>query len=60
VSEISPHNDDVRLTEALFRFGAALPARDDFEQDLYRECGTLAMREGRDSPHTGAPHTCAA
>lgn len=29
--------DDVRRTEALFRFGAALPPRDDLDEDLYRE-----------------------
>jgi chromosome condensin MukBEF MukE localization factor len=37
VNETSPHEDHVRITEALFRFGAALPARDDFEQSLYNQ-----------------------
>jgi hypothetical protein len=35
--DASPHEDDIRRTEALFRFGAALPARDGFEHDLYQE-----------------------
>jgi len=29
--------DDIRRTEALFRFGAALPARDEFDENLYHE-----------------------
>ena len=29
--------DDIRRTEALYRFGAALPPRDDLDEDLYRE-----------------------
>ncbi len=56
MSEISPHNDDVRLTEALFRFGAALPARDDFEQDLYREWHARDARRPRFTTYGCAPH----
>lgn len=37
MDDISQHENDIRRTEAVFRYGAALPVRDDFEQDLYRE-----------------------
>jgi hypothetical protein len=33
----SQREADVRRTEALYRFGAALEPRDDFERNLYRE-----------------------
>ena len=37
MTDKNSHADDVRRTEALYLFGAALPARDDFDEDLYRE-----------------------
>lgn len=48
--------DAVRRTEALFLFGAALPPRDEFDENLYREWHQRdARRPGREvygrSPH---------
>ncbi len=56
MSETSPHNDNVRVTEALFRFGAALPARDDFEQDLYRKWHARDARRQGFTTYGCAPH----
>jgi hypothetical protein len=56
VNENGPHKDDVRLTVALYRFGAALPARDDFEQDLYREWHARDARRPGFTTYGSAPH----
>jgi hypothetical protein len=56
VDETDPHQDQVRITEALFRFGAALPARDDFEQDLYREWHARDARRPGFSVYGRSPH----
>lgn len=41
--------DEVRRTEALFLFGAALPPRDEFDENLYREWHERdARRPGRE------------
>ena len=56
MNETSPHKDDLRTTEALFRFGAALPARDDFEQDLYREWHARDARRPGFTTYGCAPH----
>jgi hypothetical protein len=56
VNETSPHEDHVRITEALFRFGAALPARDDFEQDLYTEWHARDDRRPGFTTYGCAPH----
>ncbi len=56
MNEPSPPGDDVRLTEALFRFGAALPARDDFEQDLYREWHARDARRPGFTTYGRSPH----
>jgi hypothetical protein len=37
MNDSSQWETDVRQTEALYRFGAALEPRDDFERNLYRE-----------------------
>jgi hypothetical protein len=37
MTDSSERETDVRRTEALYRFGAALDPRDDFERNLYRE-----------------------
>ncbi len=47
----------IRRTEALFRFGAARPARNDFDQNPYQS-GRSATREGRAAKCTDAPHPC--
>jgi hypothetical protein len=37
MNDASQREDDIHRTEALYRFGAALHPRDDFERNLYRE-----------------------
>ena len=56
MNETDPHQDQVRITEALFRFGAALPARDDFEQSLYREWHARDARRPGFTTYGCAPH----
>ena len=56
MNETSPHKDDLRLTEALFRFGAALPACDDFEQDLYRPWHARDARRPGFTTYGCSPH----
>ncbi len=56
MNDASPHEDDIRRTEALFRFGAALPARDDFDHDLYREWHTRDARRSGFATYGSAPH----
>jgi chromosome condensin MukBEF MukE localization factor len=56
VNETDPRQDHVRITEALFRFGAALPARDDFEQDLYREWHARDARRPGFTVYGRSPH----
>ena len=48
---------DVRRTEALYLFGAALPARDDFDENLYREWRERDARKPPDRATFGcSPH----
>jgi len=47
---------DVRRTEALYRFGAALQPRDDFERNLYREWHARDASRPRGTSYGGAPH----
>jgi hypothetical protein len=56
INDASPHEDDIRRTEALFRFGAALPARDDFEHGLYREWHARDAQRLGSGTYGCAPH----
>ncbi len=56
MNDASPHEDDIRRTEALFRFGAALPARDDFDHDLYREWHARDARRSGFATYGSAPY----
>ena len=55
MTDKNSHADDVRRTEALYRFGAALPARDDVDEDLYREWRERDARRPRDVWVLSAP-----
>ena len=55
MTDKNSHADDVRRTEALYLFGAALPARDDFDENLYREWRERDARRPPDRARMGAP-----
>ena len=57
MTDKNSHADDVRRTEALYLFGAALPARDDFDENLYREWRERDARRPPDRATYGrSPH----
>src|SRR6266568_6155500 len=56
MNDSSKWEADVRRTEALYRFGAALEPRDDFERDLYREWHARDASRATVATYGCAPH----